>query len=334
MDISIFKLPSIKTPIEIIKKDIKYENNISPRLLKYGFNNIIGNLHRIKITQNDNYKVGLNFDFDNVLTKKILTNNKIFDSSFLNYTFAEFWEILTLFGLLKKETSFATSHKKDLKNVIETYKNLSQCKNKLSIVPKNPDIYINRYCDDYLDENSVVYVILKDLVQLEKLEKNGSLILQIFDVNTIIMLQLIYYLSSHFEHSYIIRPTITSNISNSKYIVLTNLKKSMTFNFDINKNVSSLFTNTLDTEFENVIKCVNFDILAKIVKTYSVISKYIEQKVYIGARYNELIEVQNNFIQSWFDTFSNLEKIQTSFDDSINNFYHKCSKFLNIENNT
>src|SRR5208282_4163115 len=96
----IYKFPKrINKGIKLLETDFIFDTEPSPKLIKYGFNQIVEKLDIASITNNPYYKAGLDFDFDRTdplsissKSKKIFGLNKTTNCKL----FCMCWEILNL----------------------------------------------------------------------------------------------------------------------------------------------------------------------------------------------------------------------------------------------
>jgi len=339
MEPLIYQLPKSDTIIHIKKENIQFDNQPSPDLMKYGFNNLLAKIDIMEITSNPNYKVGLGFDFDRNDADSIKQQGmKLLQVKNFNQTFAEFWELLSLFGLLDSEQKILTNHVPITKEIVSSYQKISGKKTKISVSDKstNNTIVIKKYSDIDLDENAYISYLVGDLsVSLASQEKNANMIIQLFSMQTQIMAELIYYLSTLYTESHLIKPSIVSELSDTKYLVLLGLKSRVELTIPKHPKesyLSRIITEFIPDELVMVIQCMNsFLIPAKLI-TYSKIKTYLDTKVYEGATYQEMFRQQNHNTISWLEIYTNFPKLKTVLDSAINKSKKQCDHQVELAN--
>ncbi len=301
----IFMVPAIDL-IQIDDSNLIYDFQPSPKLIKYGFNNINEQLDIMSLTSNPYYRVGLNFDFerndDQSITK---IGSKFFNYDKFDKTYAELWEIISNFKLLDNNKSISTSHTETITNIAINYQKLRANNKKYDIVDiesdKKVDLVIDKISDVDIDENAVVqYILLKLHKYLEKQSIGSSMVLEMFGTQTQVTIELIYYLSSLYTQAYIIRPIISSDFSDEKYLVLINLREKNIFPKIISSDdtyIVSLNVPKIPISLTSIVQCINSYIMPKKYNRYKIIKNYLDTKVYEGATYQDMINTQNKNTQ-------------------------------------
>jgi hypothetical protein len=331
MEPIIYKIPKSDT-LNLSDLKYTYDSNPSPKLIKYGYNVISNKIDYPSIIKNPYHKVGLNYDFDRTDDKSIrmMAQKKLGVKSFTRF-FGELWEIVLLFKLLSKSsTIYVGSDIDTVKSIISTYSSIYKSTHNYQIdnnLSSKSDLVIEKYSDIDLDEDAVVQTIFKKIPDLLSVQKIGStMVLQIFNIQTHITCQLIYLLSSLYQDSYIIKPNISSILSDSKYLVLQGLlshPKNINYPiYSINYSYLYLINIIVPEEFDIIIQCLNSDIIPKKFNRFLLIESYLKTKVYEGATYDELIECQNNNTIQWLNTFG----MDNNTEAVINNAIEKSSK--------
>ncbi|XWV24994.1 FtsJ-like methyl transferase [Tupanvirus deep ocean] len=339
MEPIIYALPKSDRNIEPSEINIYFDNHPSPKLIKYGFNNIGGQLDMVALTSVPYYKAGLEFDFDRKDEKSISTKAMIFfKTKSFDQTFGEFWEIVTLFGLLRSDqTIFSLRNNATITDVVDTYQKLSNNKYNIKISGGNfnaaqnikADLVFHKYSDVDIDENAAVQFIINDLSNLLSVQKEGSnMVLQVFSLQTQITAEIIYLLSLLYTDAYIMKPTIVSDLYDTKYIVLMGLQKPFKLTIPQhgeNLFISSLGIKNIPNNFDTVIQCMNAEVIPKKYKRYISIKSYLYTKVYEGATFQTMITAQNNNATKWLETFTDLSKADKMLDFYLKKSTQKCN---------
>src|ERR1700733_14876259 len=307
MEPLIYSFSNSSKPVNLDEKKIRFDNFPSPELIKYGFNDTIYNLDMNAIYENEYYKVGLEFDFDRKDSESIAKQGeKKFGKSIINKNFCAIWEIFNLFGLLKeiKIEDISTSKQADI-----MFKNISS---------------IN------LDENAYIQLILDELPKIVSSQKIGSnMILQIFNCMTNPFIELIYYLTSFYTESYIIKPITSSMLSDEKYLVL--LGSISDIKLDKIKKNKNKYLATLGLSIPNnissIIQCMNADLMYKKSILYWKIKKYLDNHIYEGPTYQDFINDQNKNSTIWLDIFDSTvsDKFTVLLDNILQESTKKCN---------
>lgn len=343
MEPIIYALPltvstEITTPIFI-------QSNIpAPKLLKFGYNTFNDNLDLLTLTSNNYYRVGLSFDFERNDSESIKVKGleKVKTKNF-DLTFAEFWEITNIFKLLKENQDILTTHPDIIIDLVQTYKTFSKSTftytvNNKKQKTKSLIFYKVATSDIEVDENAFVQILINSLNDFFKLQSTGAnVVIQIFSLQTQTLVDIIFYLSSFYTEAYLIKPTVTSVLTDVKYLVLLNLKKqTMDFSLPLvnnNSYISISQVNYTTMDFVNVIQCFNSEIIPKKFKKYFQIKSYLDTKVYEGSTFKEMIAVQNNNTNQWLDTFFDFDSVDKLLDNSLKKSNKSCvmhSSLLNL----
>lgn len=348
MEPIIYTLPKIDKSIEISELNIYFDDQASPKLMKFGFNNINEQLDLIKLTSIPYYKTGLDFDFDredeNGIYFKASAQLKTDE---FDLEFAEFWEILNIFGLLNNNQNIYTTHPKTIKNIISVYQNYTNSKIIYNVIEKETkksakttkttaNLTINKYSNIDIDENAAIQFIINDLPDLFNIQnENSNMILQLFNMQTKTTAEIINYLTSLYNEAYLMKPTVTSDLSDNKYLILLGLKKTQNFTIPLhpeNIYLASLGIKQISNDLVTIIQCMNSDIIPKKYKKYNKIKKYLDTKVYEGATYQEMLNTQNENAKKWLETFLNFDKMKSLLDQTIQKSKDKCSTYAQLVN--
>src|SRR5579872_1438748 len=202
METIIFQIPQSKHKLKSV--NITYDSIKPSKLIKYGFNHEVNNLNLVELTSDPHYTAGLNFD----LEKKPVYSN-------FSLTHAEFWEIFVTFDLMTNDQSIKTSHPDIVEDLIKTYGELVKKVTKVTVNKgKKSNLIIHKYSDVELEEVAALQLILSDIPDMLASQSKGStMVMQLFSLQTNPMIELIYYLFTHYETVYIFRPNVTSNLN-------------------------------------------------------------------------------------------------------------------------
>jgi hypothetical protein len=342
MELNIYRLytshkdsPKLDVP-EISIKNITLSNDLSPKLIKYGFNKTTDNFDLVGLMKDDYYKIGLNFDFDRTDAESINTiGKKTFNITGIDHNFCMLWEILNLFGMLGLDQTILTNVKNTVTNVTSVYKKMTGSKTNTKIyeimAPKEKaSLVINKYSDVDLEEDAVVHLIINDLLKIipNQVAPGSSMIFQIFSCQTMIMTELIFFMMSLFNEAYIIKPLTSSDLSNEKFLVLCDMKKKIKM-FDVPKKYSSnTYISSLNielpVEYVTIIQCINSELIPQKFMTYNNIQAYIKSKMYEGAQYQELYQNQNKNIAKWMEMFTDFSKFEDLLKSTLDKSDKKC----------
>ncbi len=318
MEPIIYKFAKPDKAIKIPESNFIFDTEPSPKLIKYGFNQTTEKLDLITLFENPHYKNGLNFDFDRTDKTSIKEKCKnTFGSKIENYEkFCACWEILHLFKILNKNQTVMTDDS-DIKMITQSHQKIFKSKTKIDFVgkkdKKSATLVIKTYSKIDLDENAYVHLLGADLSDLLSRQTTGSaMILQMFSTHTQIMAQIINYLSSLYNESYIIKPSVISDLSDEKYIVLVGLISATKFTYP--KPKPNTFLSTIgilvpDT-YDNNIQCMNSKLIPDKFKKYYEIKTYLDSKVFEGITYTEMIRKQDANTANWFDIFMDQNKME------------------------
>lgn len=335
MEPTIYIFPKIDQIIKPIETDFYFDKYPSPRLIKYGFNNFNDQIDLMYLTSIPQYKAGLEIDFEQI--DKIDKNYLAKFPKKIDITFAEFWEILNLFNILSTDKIIYTTHTDTIKEISNTYQKMTGQNIKHTIITDKKTkatLVINKLSNIEIDENAAAQLIINILSELLEMQNTGAImILQIFGTQTKITTDLIYFLSSLYDSAYVVKPSVSSNLLDIKYLVLIGLKEITKISFP--QYSKEMFLTSMKHEipniFSTVIQCINSNFIPKKYKLYFKIKSYLDTKVYEGATYQELINLQNENLNKWFRLFSDPNKISEILDDSIKKTSEHCSSFSKLE---
>lgn len=326
MDPIIYQFP-VNEDDKKLKIKVDHNHRPSPKLIKYGFTNINCSLDMVELTSNSCYQAGLKFNFDDKSDNSVTKAASTYFNMIVDETFMEFWEIITLFGLLeKKQTIYCHNYDNVMDELNKFYQTISKEKSKLVKNQKeDATLVINKYSLVNIDENAALELIVQDLKNLMGRQKKGAnFVLQLFDIQTQPTVELIYYLSSLYHTSYIIKPSITSDLSDCKYLVLIGLKEETKIDLTSkNVNIAS-FGLSIPNEITTLVQCFNSIVMPLKYQRYHLIKSYLETCVKFGGSYNELIAQQKSNAQKWIETFSDMEKVRKMIEELTEKYNKIC----------
>jgi hypothetical protein len=172
------------------------------------------------------------------------------------------------------------------------------------------------------ENNYVVDLIDQIKIILETQNKNGHLVLKIFDTFTMVTLKLLYLITSMYDESYIYKPFFSRPSESEKYIICknfngTNSKKIIenldTILKDNKEYISDIFLDLeLPEEFIDLFKFINVKLVNQQQILINEIVKYIKDNNYFGDKYhnyrNDQIEATQWWITNFFPPSNNLYK--------------------------
>ena len=326
----VYKLPPVEKPIPDNKIVPLYDTSRPTKLIKLGFNQPDYELNVIEITSDPHYTAGLNYDFTRMKDKDI---SKDF---FPTTAHAEFWEIISSFDLLKENSVVSTTHSEVLLNIVNRYEKITQKTYNIKINVSGPvDLTIYRYIDidSPVDETISVPLIIKGLSG----QKPGShTAIQLCGIQTTVILEIIFYLASKYESSFLFRPDATSNISGSSYIVCTGLRETYAFPdvFTEKSYLIKVLSNTINIPdmFVSYVQCFNSELIPRKLLSYNRIKKYLNGKVYEGITYQEMIKEQDENIEKWVSMYiKDFKNIQSRTAEKMEKSVQQCSRASKLD---
>jgi len=342
MEPIIYALPKIDKNLEL--SELIFDRNPSPKLIRYGFNNINDELDFSIIYATDHYKAGLNFDFDrtdkNSITSKIKSALKIKLNKSNNLVFAEFFEIIATFDLLAKKQSIWSNLDVDvIEEVVDSYQKNTGSKISntfLKKLTKDASLIFYRLSDVDIEENAAVHLIMNQLSTFLSQPKNSTLVLQLFGLQTQISAEIIYYLTSLYDEAYLMKPVVSSSLSNSKYLILIGLKNNTKISVNkqpTNQYLTSIGLSNVPDSITTIIQCINSDLIPKRYLTYNLIKGYLDTKVYEGATYQALTEAQDKYTDQWLNIYLDSSRTSEILPKAIDHTKAKCAshdKLMNL----
>lgn len=174
-------------------------------------------------------------------------------------------------------------------------------------------------------ENDFVEILIDEVKNIiECQNKDGNLVLRVFDTFTLPTIKLIYLITSLYSESYIYKPYLSRPSENEKYIICKNYNnkesKKIIANLQkildgINNQqfISDIFVDLeVPKEFIDVFKFTNIKLVNQQQIIINEIIKYIKNNNYFGDKYhecrNQQIEATITWITNFFPPSNNLYK--------------------------
>lgn len=318
----------IREPVVLDVTKFVFDSSPNPKLIKYGFNNINEKLPIESLTSIPQYAAGLNFNFDQDFSKD--KTIKSLGIKMLDQAFAEIWELVVMWRLLDAEKSnspfvIATNQPEIMQDIADVYAKTSKLKYKVEQLNKKANLVVVKNSDINIDENTVLSMLINQLPGLMKTQTKGSnMVLQIYAIQTQATVELINWLRSVYQEAYIARPSVESNLSDSKYLVLINLLDEISFPKIQTESYVSSFGTVIPEQVISTIQCCNADLIPLKYRMYTRIKEFLDTKVYEGSSYQELIQQQQANHQEWMDTRFDFQKMQELLDKVIQSTSKKC----------
>lgn len=340
-------LINIIKKIESKKKFYNIVNNFEPDIQDY--NDTIQNLTKIYFNiKSDSYSEDFYKMWEILNIFNIVSNDKI-NVGIMNTNLSDCDKAVSNYidKILNKESSklnlsnIEIQSPQKLDSVFKMIKDVSKSKKYMNLIVANSD---NNNYTTYLGEL---------LATLNCQDKNGNLVFKMFDAFNMVMVKILYILSSLYEQVYIYKPFTSRPSESEKFIVCKKYK----YNPD-DKNIRSLvsdiekiiemsegnkFLNDIfldievPTDFINTIKFINIKLVNIEQIQVNEIIKYIQENNYFGDKYHTF---KNNQVESskwWIETFypptaniakTNKETIEKLFNSYIDKNNVEKEKFV------
>lgn len=175
----------------------------------------------------------------------------------------------------------------------------------IMVLFKIKKITIQKYSDIDIGENAIIELIWNDLKKI--LLKKENIAIQLFNIETKISAELIYYLTSFYYESYLYKPIISSILSDSKYLILIDPKDISIPSFPKNNNYLTSLSLIVPENIIVNIQQMNSILIAEKYNKYLEIKDYLDTQIYEGAMYHEFIEKQKQNIKEWIKLFKNFK---------------------------
>ena len=206
---------------------------------------------------------------------------------------------------------------KDFKTIKNFKKDLEKEKVNANLVLCNAN---HKYIDNnYKEQESYQMLFGQIVAMLNIIEKNGHMVLRIFETYTMNTIKVLYFLSSLFENVYIYKPFTSYDNDEERYVVCKNFKynqkdlelnkyQSMLEQMDTDKFIGDIFSNmTIPDDYINIIKYININISNKQQITINKMVTFIKSNNYFGNEFHEYKNNQENAHKFWVKTFTGTE---------------------------
>lgn len=309
----IFQIPKID-PIKIVTQDISFDDQIQPKLMKYGSNYLINEISTINIISHEHFK--------DVLVYDLSKWDDFFGTEKVSQTTIEIWEILFCFGFFKKENDVVTSHPSEMKSVIKAFNGIS--KTNMTVVDKKASLAFYKLSDIELEEGiwcNMVMTQLNDM--LSSIQKKATLIIQLMSCQTKATVDIIQFLVSISSESFIIKPTVVSDLLDMKYLVLIGVSNDAIPKIPSVPNKLYLASLTPDkSEIVQSIQSMNADLIPKKFFAYQKIKQYIENSLFGGIETMNMINKQEENKNKWMSLFTKANSMNGLLDNILNKKDH------------
>ncbi len=340
-------LINIIKKIESKKKFYNIVNNFEPDIQDY--NDTIQNLTKIYFNiKSDSYSEDFYKMWEILNIFNIVSNDKI-NVGIINTNLSDCDKAVSNYidKILNKESSklnlsnIEIQSPQKLDSIFKMIKDVSKSKKYMNLIVANSD---NNNYTTYLGEL---------LATLNCQDKNGNLVFKMFDAFNMVMVKILYILSSLYEQVYIYKPFTSRPSESEKFIVCKKYK----YNPD-DKNIKSLvsdiekiiemsegnkFLNDIfldievPTDFINTIKFINIKLVNIEQIQVNEIIKYIQENNYFGDKYHTFKNNQVEASKWWIETFypptaniakTNKETIEKLFNSYIDKNNVEKEKFV------
>lgn len=206
--------------------------------------------------------------------------------------------------------------------------------------------------ENYIEQESYKLLLEEIITILKSQDKNGNLVLKIFETFTLPTIKLIYLLSSFYNETNIYKPFFSRPTNSEKFLICKKFKFSKK---EINDKIKSLenvleLMNTnkfifdiypdliIPNSYLNVFKFINIKIANQQQIMINDIVKYIKENNYYGDKYHNYKEKQNDATKWWKINFfppssnvfiKNKEDINKLLTNSLNKYNIELSNFIN-----
>ena len=242
-------------------------------------------------------------------------------------------------------------YKKNISNITNDMFDKINYKNKTDLIIIDVNLDWN---DDKFQEQENYEFLIKQIITILKIQnKNGNLIIKIFETFTSLTIKLIYILTSFYKENYIYKPFFSKNSDSEKYLIL----KYFTYDTKILNNKIKSLENILNSinnkkyiydiysqlsipiDFINKFKYINSKIANQqqiIINNYI---KYIKEDNYYGDKYHNYRTLQIEATKWWIQTFfppsdnllkKNKEDINNIINNNINKNELEIKNFCNL----
>ena len=295
----VFLLPKISTDVSI--NTINSTDLNSNPLISTGYNYYITQtkdkyIQLVLSSENVNKRFfyiieNLTRDIPNYDKNIDVVTNKYFNEK-VSDNFLQIWEILLNFQLVTSKVSTNSEVAESVFEHMKKYTNITIGKN-----TKYTHMFLINDIILTTSETEISKKITKFISNINKLEKNGSLIIKIKDFITMPSLQLLYMLSYLFENVYMYQPDFSYISHGEKYIVCTNFTgKQLKYNTD---NSFLLLDTTIPSEYIFTLNIINRILMQEEYIMLNIMRTYIESQNYNGEEYHKYLGKQKVNSDKW-----------------------------------
>lgn len=291
---------------------LKYSMSNKPNLPLLKYSNVYSNQLAINTLQlNANYPLLMDFDLKQM--GKMAQN--LMNEFHFNQTLAEWWEIMMLCQLWETTgTLYSMSHSTIAQSIADDYTHLTSKQIKTVANYQVADTLFYKYSDVSVNENAAIEFIIHYLTTIIDAKIGSNSIIQLMNLETNITAQIITYLSSIYTQSYLIKPTITSLLDNTHYLVNIQLKTKLNLimpPFTKENYLVSLGITVPDIVSQTII-CVNSVLGFKRCEAYQWVKSMLEQ--WTGEPSKEVTTKQAVHNAKWFEVFLDKSKSKDVMD--------------------
>jgi hypothetical protein len=242
----------------------------------------------------------------------LISSSKIYLKKEINSRdFYKIWEICFLFDIVKDTESLIFKDNGELQ-AIQLFKDKFHSKESIKKVTSNL-IVATEFSNN---ENEFIEIFIEEIIKIiDKQNKEGNLILRVFDTFTLPTIKLIYLVTSLYEESYIYKPLLSRPSDNEKYIICKNYKnkddkkiinnlKEILKTIKSNEYISDVFLDfQVPKDFLDVFKFTNIKLVNQQQIIINEIIKYIKDNNYFGDKYHEFRSKQIEATIEWLTNF-------------------------------
>jgi hypothetical protein len=340
-NLNVYKLPKNSLNNNEIKDNLifmsRYENN---SLFSLGYHYYIGRTRAALASNIINVKTNETTNEFYYVVNKFEINISNYTEPLFEYDnrdYYKFIEIYFLFDIINNDTTKIISIN-DESNSIELFRDkYFDKKDKiLNEYKKNvlaELIISNNYANT---ENEFIEILINEIKNIiESQDKNGNLILRIFDTFTLPTIKLLYILTSFYDESYIYKPLYSRPSDSEKYLIckkfmgkdtrklISSIDEILNIIKKKDKYISNIyFDMEIPDEYLNVFKYVNIKLVNEQQILINEIIKYIKENNYFGDKYHEHRNQQIDSNKFWIKNFLtptklNYKTTKTNFNDII-----------------
>jgi hypothetical protein len=241
----------------------------------------------------------------------------------------------------KKDNYLEANDKSSLENIT---KKISKSEDYISLLYLDSPF---KWTNSDSQEGESYPIIISELITLlSVLNKNGNLIIKIYESFTKLSVKLIYIISSFFAESYVYKPFFSMACNTDRYLICNNFKldqkkdkKKLTNIIKLFIDIESKITNKLYVEdifptfvvppkYYNMLRFVNIKISNIQQITINDIIKYIKGNNYYGKEYHTYRDNQIASTKWWYAEFFKME-----VKDELNKLLSLTLKKNDIEYN-